>query len=368
MQHFQQVLSSTDFLFAQAISNYQGGSNPLLIIIAIILLAVAVLSSLAYAVFSLYKKSRCTRMLESDLFTGRERGFLRSYFRRLKIHEPLEILSERIQYDGFVNDVAHLYEVTEVPIDVMREEGRVFHGVRKTLLLKHSFFDPILSSTRALPQNYLVAITFLDENSGKFHHLSATVSENREFFLALSVPDDPVLDDLIRDMGKLELTLEFSRRKDAQYHATSHLIRVVGEHDKIWMVSHSKKIGRSPLRPPLNIAGSMLIAGNNDEVFEYPVKVANVNNLGCILISEVVNGGVERKAGVVVNFEVEGQALACRGLIDDIFMKKEKHIYQIGFRLLDSDINQLLIVFQRQLRAKYKKEDQEFDKKNRLLR
>lgn len=336
---------------AVTLKNYGGGKSPAVIILIAFFLILLVFAGLIYVIWISYKKHVFNRLFNSSTFTKEDRLILRSYFDRVNIEDPLPIITQRHQFDIFSTRIAHLYEASAVSLSEIQREGAILANIRRNLKFTHSFRNKRLNSSQAIPINYVISVTFQNPTTAKYFSFFAKVVDNQELYLGITFPHDADLEEQIYEAGKLSLDVAFARRKDAQYHFYSYLMRMVQEPSRMWLIAHSPHLSRSPLRKPLDLVGTILYS-DNDITKEHNVTIAFVNNEECFFITKDLPTELPVQSVVIINFSIDQRTFACQGVIKDVFTREDKCIYQLAFRSLDFETKQALIAFYLRLRNK----------------
>jgi hypothetical protein len=336
------------------LKNYQGETHPFILFFSIILGLILLLSGILFLTWKILRKMKFSKILKEADLNVIEQGILINSLTRQQVSDPFLVISDKAGFDYFANNVARYYLSLDLPIEDLRKEGSIFQQLRKKLEFSHNFKQHIISSSRCLDPGTPLSISFnIEETTHTFQFLSR-ILENNDFFISIQPPVEHDIQDLLQSGKKISVEIAFSRSQDAQYYFHSYYIRATIHPQKMWLFTHSNSFQKIPLTPPMNIEAKLLFFNEDtEENTEEKVKILTFHQHRCFITLESELSLIQGQH-VLLNFNLENNALTCGALIEDILNLNEEVIYQVAFNFLDPETKNTLLNFQSTRRKKLK--------------
>ncbi len=331
-------------IFARAgFSNYEGGTNPLLIYLFVLSTIGIGTAIIGYTAWEIFKKIKFVRICTKARITGEEQGILRSFFRRTQYPNPLIALLRKSAYDKFVNEVGYLISTSEATDDDLEYDIHIFNSIRTKLGLKHSYRFKKLHSSRSLPKFHPIVVTFYDPVTKNSFHFDSKVLENNDLFLGISVPPLEI-DNILMKQNKAPLEISFIRENDAEFHFDTRLYKKILSPELKLYLQHSALLARGNPQVPLEIPATLIShAANNVE--EQAATIELLNNKNCTFILDDENSTCEKESSIILNFKLNGKNLSLQGTITQIHTKKGQTFYRLSYPSIDEKTKSNLISF-----------------------
>ena len=323
--------------------NYSGGDNPLVAIIFLVLISFLILTGIVYLIIQAYNIFQFNRICTQSKLTGEEIGFIRTFINRLHIKQPLDIVSRRVSYDTFVNSVAHFYESQNISEEDLLHETQLFDRVREKLNFKHKYKRKNILSSRALPENHPVFITYINRETKQIYTFDSHVILNSDFYLGIAPPTEELDPDIV-DLNQAQPILEvcFRRPQDDEYLFDSTLVRPVTFPKNLWYIRHSERIVKGDPMKQLDIPGTIMIThaedcpnsdtNNLEEAAELSVSIQALNNRACLFKLSDENLSLTPHMRILLTFEVNKSPLTIRAEIKDKVSSKKGTLYQSTYK------------------------------------
>ncbi|MBB64307.1 MAG: hypothetical protein CMO81_04515 [Waddliaceae bacterium] len=345
MQYF------TPFLLSAGngiLKNYDGGTNPILVVIFLILLCFIILCGIAYLVWEALKILKFNKVCTQSHLTGEEIGFLRTFIRRLHIKHPLKVLTKRSEYDSFMNKVSHYYESLNLSEEDLLPDVQAFSKIRQKLSFTHKFRSKRLSSSRAIPVGHNLQITHYDLESKSLTAFKSKILQNNDFYINISPPPgDYDVEMFLKPGSKQRLEVCFRRPKEPEYLFDSMLIRTSTNPRPMWYIRHSDTLSKGDPLKKLDIPGSVLITHadssetedeeESDEGKEFSMRIAALSNRECLFTIENLDRPLNGDHKILMSFELNKIPLTTRGKIIKSVKRKDSLSYLASFNDLSPE-------------------------------
>jgi hypothetical protein len=323
-------------LLAQAaLRNYQGGSDSNIPQIIITLIILGALTTGGWFLWQRYIIMRFHRACAAAM-NPEEQGFVKSFIARFHIKDPIGVLSHRNQFDSFMNRVAHHYENADLSEEDLFVEAKAFKEIRKKLHLKHDYHHPTLISSRALPVNHPISVSYFDSETRRRFTFESKVVINHDFFLGIQPPDLASHRE-ISGQQKQSLQIMFIRERDAQYHFESAGVRLVDYPIPMWYIRHSSSLHRGEPHVRLSLPANLILPQDDESSLEYPVTVSTLNEEGCRFLFNDTANKLSLPSSALVNVAVGTSSLMLRGMVHSTIRRKNNEYYSLGFGELDKE-------------------------------
>ncbi len=323
--------------------DYHGSTSQIntiaLILIAIFLIGLVI----SYFLWLYYGWLKFNQICTSSKLSGEEVGALRSWVRLFKVKRPIDLFTHLPKFDEFVSKIAHECEFRSMSEEEGRSLSTVFSSIRGKLNFGHAFQAGKVLSSRALPVDYKVNISFKDQ-SGVAVSFASQVVASEELFLTIAPPPSRDIEKQILSIKKAAIEINFTRNKDAEYNFLSNMI-YIEEKTRYWRVRHSDRLMSNPLPPTVHIPGTILytVDEGSDKTLEERVTIKLLYNQGCTFLAQLVPHPLPDDSQVVINFKVEGRLLSCQGMITHSKSWKGSLVYTMVFEHVPEETKALLL-------------------------
>lgn len=324
--------------------NYEGGTNPLLVFLLIALCIFAGIVLVIYFLWNLYKKFKFTKICQNTNLTGEEIGVLKSFITRFEIAQPLLILIRRNYFDNLSSLVAHHYGHKEISEDDLLYEMEIFNTIRKKLGLTHSFKKKYINSSRALPVNLPIVVTYFDKSTDNKLVFNSSVIANDDLFLSIAPPKDEELLKHLRETKKPQLEISFIRERDAEYHFESTIYRFLKTPEELFHLQHADRITRGNVQKPLEIPAS-IIYHSKDGVEEHEAIVELLDSHFCTFYLKDQEIHLHKTAGALINMTVKDKNLALQSTITRLVKRGERLFHRAELKNLNENVSRFLLQF-----------------------
>lgn len=353
------------FLLAQlreSLVNYDGGSNPILLVSFILLVLFSIVGVITWFVLQRLKEIKFQNLCRQHNITGTQFGFLLDYIQRLHIRDPLTVIASAERYDQFIGRVAHLLEDAPLSEKELAETVQIAGEIRGKLNLKRRINKNNLPS-HTIPVGYPLTIYYHDPQATIFHSFETTVVDNNDLFLAVTPPDREIHREMYK-VAKPTLEVSFTRKDDADYTFESRLIRTIGHPNALWCLRHHTHLMRSETYNSLCFPASVLISATNGDaaVDELAVTIRSLSPDGCTFsLNSVTKEQLSSPSTALISFQMNQEDFSCPGEVTDIGKTLAETSYRVKFSNLNPERRVSLLNFSRQLAR-----EQQGDRDNKL--
>lgn len=303
-------------LLAQ-ITDYGGGTNPLLIYLFFGGIGLIILSAIAFSAWKVYQRIQFGKVCAAAGIKGEEYGFLRNFIKFARVRDPLGAVTERAQFDRFVNSVVRAYDASPLLTGDIIREAKIFSSIRKKLDLPHKFNFKKLTSSRALPPGQTLHLKCKDPDTKKTFSFKVKVLKNTELMLGITPPDDYTREQVL-SMHRPELEVAFTRDQDAKYWYLARIVRTEEQgEESAWYISHSEALVRGEEQQKLDIPVSIIATGSEDEGFvECDGTIRFFTKENCVV--EIVNAPFKNGSYIIMDFKVGPHEVNCQASITEV--------------------------------------------------
>lgn len=326
------------------ISNYGGGENPLLQFLFFAALFLALLSIGIFALWEIYKRIKFNGLCKDAGLSGEEIGVLKSFLRRFKVKEPLLAIMRRKNFDDFSAKVAHHFGNSEISEEDLLYEVAIFNSIREKLGLQHNFRTKNLTSSRALPEDLPLIITYFDKTTNNKLEFSCNVYKNSDLFLGVSPPQDEELIQHLRETRKPQLEVTFVRERDADYHFDSTVYKYLSSPEEYFLLQHSTNLTQGQLHKPMNLPATV-IYHTKDSVEEYEAIIDHLDSKHCAFYLDNQKVKLHKTSSALINTTIKDQTLAIQASITKLVRRGDKILHRAELKNLNEDTCKLLLQF-----------------------
>ena len=337
---------------AADLQDYEGGDNPILLyafIVGVLLLAAG---GIGWVLYIRWREARIWSMCQDRELSFEEYGFLRSFAKRFHEYDFTTLITKRSAFDKFLNKVAHHYESVNMTLDDMGRETTLLQVIRTKLGFGHSYKDKRLNSSRALPLNHPITVTFSDKGTKRAFTFHSKIVATNEFFLGLAPPESEIGKETF-ESKKLPLSIALTRENDAEYFYESNLVRVVSYPTPLWFVRHSDKLNRGAEHRTLDLPATVTIAENNGEgSSDHKITIVHLNKEGARFrfADQSVCAPTPSSALLALKSADDSQLL--RVQITEKLRREDEQYFRIQFKSLSDEQTLWLNRFAHSLREK----------------
>ncbi len=336
------------------ISDYGGGSSPLLVYLFIITITFLLLGFLAYIMWEIYKKVKFDKICKLVGFTGEETGLIKSFIKKTHIKDPLLILIKKANFDNFTNQIAHFFSNTEISDESLEKEEHTFGQMREKLKLRHKFRTKKLLSSHALTTGHPLTIKFYDKGTNNTLSYETEVIESNEFFLRIAPPPMELQDDFMQNK-KNSIEVVFIREHDAEYHFDSIIYKSIKMPQEVLFIAHSKSLLKGAAQKSINIPAS-IIYHHNETVNELGAIITILDKDCCVFTLKKNTVKIEKDTSVLINLTLNEKILALQGSIINIIKRSSGKRFRMQFNNMKEDTKKDLLHFMIKNNSKKKKE------------
>ncbi|SCA63707.1 hypothetical protein SCG7086_BA_00090 [Chlamydiales bacterium SCGC AG-110-P3] len=267
-------------LSALDLQNYEGGDNPILLWLFIAGVVLIAVGATAWILYMKWREARIWEMCQERELSLEEYGFLRSFAKKFHERDFTTLITKKSAFDRFLNKVSHHYESISMTSDDLASEATLLEIIRTKLGFPHNYKDKRLRSSRALPVNHPLTITFSDKGTKRGFTFHSKVIVNNEFFLGITPPDNEIGKETF-ESKKLPLTVMLTRENDAEYFYGSNLVRVLSYPKAIWIVRHSDKLDRGAEHRRLDLPAKITISeADGESSADHQITIVHLNRDG----------------------------------------------------------------------------------------
>lgn len=342
-----------------ALRDYEGGSDPILIYLFVCFLSISFIAASWWGLSKAMRIMRFHRICSAAKISREEIGCLKSHFRRMHIHDPLDIAMRRKAFDQLMNHIAHYYESLNIEEATLPKELQPFVCIREKLGFIHTPQESHLESTRSLPLGLPLGVIMSDGGTGQLITFHTKVVSNNDFFLGIAPPEI--------DLGKrfyerpIELAITFQRGKQREYSFQSRFIRLLHSPNKQIYIQHSQEFHKASIQKAPEKPAELMVTVDEDSsradlVQQYPAFVSRLTNKSCCLDIQVAKKQPVPKASMhgLINMEVSGKPRTFRGMIVEIQAGKSGEFF-CKFNFIDLEKEDEQILIQQMLEQRKKK-------------
>lgn len=337
-------MSFAQIMHLAQITDYKGGTNPLLVFLFIGVIVLSVLLGVLYLAWAIYKRVKFNLICSEVQLTGKESGMLKTFIKRFRIKQPLLVLIRRNHLDAFINQVSHYLANTEISDEELKEEIEIFNHIREKLNLKHNFKSRKLTSSRCLPKSMNLIAYYFDSITDNRLEFNSVILDNSDLFLAISPPKDPELHQHLKEIKKPQLEVSFIRERDAEYHFDSCVYKILDEPEKIFYIQHSNNVTQGRLHTPLDLPAS-IIHHAQDGVKEHEAIIELIDSKTSTFFLKEQKIHLKKGSGVLINTSILDKSLALQGTISKLIKRGQTLYHRAELKNLSEEINRFLLKF-----------------------
>jgi len=332
------------------LKNYGGGTNPILFDAFITLIILSIPLSLGWVLWKKLQRIRFFQTCYMMDLTAEERGFLANFIKRFHVKNPSTAISNKNNFDRFINRVAHHIENWNLSESDIAKEAQFLKTIRKKFGFSHRYSDPCLVSSRALLINHPIIVTFLDPQTKRKFSFNTKVIHVDDFFLGLTAPEVDV-NRAAFENKKLGLNISFTRENDAHYHFDSRLVRIVSHPDPMWYIRHSCDVSRGDKHRLISVPAKLMLrkSGQEENPTEKDITITTLTGDGGRFSFNDTSTTLNTPAGALLNIDIEGNKLMLRSTVTDIIKKKNGPYYRLRFSNLKKEQRLILARYIRNL-------------------
>lgn len=336
------------------LTDYEGGESKLLVYIALGF-AVFLIGGAIFA--AIKRKHQALRYYLYTLkvqLTAEEKAFLSNMFRRSRLENHLEVISNRQAFQKFAAKVAHHYEHADLTEAELLDVVALFTSIRQKLGFPLADNSKDVHTSRALPVGTPLEITITDSALPNQIQFSSCLISNGDFFLGIN-PPSPEIAKSLPNKKRLEVQVHFQTANGNSCRFKSLYLRTIDHPQTIWILRHSGRLDINKGTQVMKLRSQITATSEDGAVNQLPGLITSLSNKSCIFATALGQSRLDDGTGVLVNFEADSESLTFRAAVEETIERPSSVSYRLNFTGLDQEEEKLLIHFAHKQKKALKK-------------